>query len=85
METDFNKIIEKGTAIIDLDAAVPRFPVRQGRSGDNQNLRMGSVRIRERLSGIASETSHYETLVKEIYLRNEMLSFKKNVSERPED
>ena len=37
---------------------------------------MGSVRIREKLSGLASETSHYVVLVQE-YIWNELLSFKK--------
>lgn len=77
METDFNKIIEKGTAIIDLDGGSTQVSLfDKDALVTTQNLRMGSVRIRERLSGIASETSHYETLVKE-FIWNEMLSFKK--------
>ncbi len=77
METDFNKIIEKGTAIIDLDggsAQVSLFD--KDALVTTQNLRMGSVRIRERLAGIAAETPHYEMLVEE-FIWNELLSFKK--------
>ena len=77
METDFNKIIEKGTAIIDLDGGSVQVSLfDKDALVTTQNLRMGSVRIRERLSGIVSETSHYETLVGE-FIWNELLSFKK--------
>ena len=52
METDFNKIIEKGTAIIDLDGGSTQVSLfDKDALVTTQNLRMGSVRIRERLSG----------------------------------
>ena len=77
METDFNKIIEKGTAIVDLDGGSVQLSLfDKDALVTTQNLRMGSVRIREKLSGLASETSHYEVLVQE-YIWNELLSFKK--------
>ena len=41
-----------------------------------QNIRMGSLRIRERLAGIQSETEHYEEMVEEL-IWNEVSSFKK--------
>ena len=41
-----------------------------------QNIRMGSLRVRERLAGIQSETEHYEEMVEEL-IWNEVSSFKK--------
>lgn len=37
---------------------------------------MGSLRIRERLAGIQSETEHYEEMVEEL-IWNEVSSFKR--------
>lgn len=77
METDFNKVIEKGTAIVDLDGGSVQLSLfDKDALVTTQNLRMGSLRIRERLSVLAGKTSHYETLVEE-FIWNELLSFKK--------
>ena len=46
METDFNKIIEKGTAIVDLDGGSVQLSLfDKDALVTTQNLRMGSVRI----------------------------------------
>ena len=41
-----------------------------------QNIRVGSLRLRERLQGLENEARHYEVLVEE-FIRNEIVSFKK--------
>lgn len=77
MEADFNKIIEKGTAIVDLDGGSVQLSLfDKDALVTTQNLRMGSVRIRERLSCLAGKTSHYETLIEE-FIWNELVSFRK--------
>ena len=82
MEDNFNKIIEKGTAILDLDGGSFQISLfDKDALVTTQNIRMGSLRIRERLAGIQSETEHYEEMVEEL-IWNEVSSFKKDVSER---
>ncbi|MDD3279488.1 MAG: exopolyphosphatase [Lachnospiraceae bacterium] len=77
METDFNKMIEKGTAIIDLDGGSVQISLfDKDALVTTQNIRMGSLRIRERLASVAGDTTHYDTLVEEL-IQNEILSFKK--------
>lgn len=77
METDFSKMIEKGTAIVDLDGGSIQVSLfDKDALVTTQNIRMGSLRIRERLAAVAGETIHYETLVEEL-IQNEILSFKK--------
>lgn len=77
METSFNKMIEKGTAIIDLDGGSLQISLfDKDALVTTQNIRMGNLRIRERLSGVVNETIHYENLVEEL-IQNEILSFKK--------
>ena len=77
MEDNFNKIIEKGTAILDLDGGSFQISLfDKDALVTTQNIRMGSLRIRERLAGIQSETEHYEEMVEEL-IWNEVSSFKK--------
>lgn len=77
METAFNKMIEKGTAIIDLDGGSIQISLfDKDALVTTQNIRMGNLRIRERLAGLENETVHYETLVEEL-IQNEIVSFKK--------
>ena len=73
----FQKIIEKGTAILDVSGGSIQISLFDK---DNlittQNVKLGSLRVRERLSGIERETTHYEMLVEEL-IRNEITGFKK--------
>lgn len=41
-----------------------------------QNLRIGSLRIRERLRNLMKETTHYDQLIAE-YIRNELIVFER--------
>ena len=51
MEDNFNKIIEKGTAILDLDGGSFQISLfDKDALVTTQNIRMGSLRIRERLA-----------------------------------
>ena len=77
MEDNFNKVIEKGTAILDLDGGSFQISLfDKDALVTTQNIRMGSLRVRERLAGIQSETEHYEEMVEEL-IWNEVSSFKK--------
>lgn len=77
METAFSKMIEKGTAIVDLDGGSIQVSLfDKDALVTTQNIRMGSLRIRERLASVAGDTIHYDTLVEEL-IQNEILSFKK--------
>ena len=77
MEDNFNKVIEKGTAIIDLDGGSLQISLfDKDALVTTQNIRLGNLRIRERLSSLANETTDYESLVKEL-IWNEVSSFKK--------
>ena len=77
LKTATVKIIEKGTAILDLDGGSFQISLfDKDALVTTQNIRMGSLRIRERLAGIQSETEHYEEMVEEL-IWNEVSSFKK--------
>ena len=71
MEDNFNKIIEKGTAILDLDGGSFQISLfDKDALVTTQNIRMGSLRIRERLAGIQSETEHEVSSFKKMYLKD---------------
>ena len=78
MEDNFNKIIEKGTAILDLDGGSFQISLfDKGCTCHNTEHPHGeALRIRERLAGIQSETEHYEEMVEEL-IWNEVSSFKR--------
>lgn len=73
----FQKIIEKGTAILDVSGGSIQISLFDK---DNlittQNVKLGSLRVRERLTVVENETTHYEMLVEEL-IRNEIASFTK--------
>lgn len=76
-ESDFNKIVEKGTAIVDIDGGSLQLSLfDKGELITTQNIRIGNLRIRERLAEAEKETVHYEQLVEEL-IRNDLNSFKK--------
>ncbi|MDO4616755.1 MAG: exopolyphosphatase [Lachnospiraceae bacterium] len=77
IESRFNACIEKGTAIVDLDSGSIQISLFDKNALVNtQNIRIGILLIRERLSQIARETTDYTTLVEE-YIQNEISSYKK--------
>ena len=73
----FRRIIEEKTAILDIGGGSIQISLfDKDALVTTQNIRMGSLRIRERLAGIQSETEHYEGMVEEL-IWNEVSSFKK--------
>lgn len=76
-ETAFQKIIEKGTAILDVDGGSIQISLfDKDTLVTTQNIKLGSMRVRERLYEVQKKTVHYEKLVKEL-IHNEIFSFKK--------
>ena len=74
-ETGFKKMIKKGTAIVDVGGGNLQFSLfDKGELVVNQSLKMGSVRIRERLKELEKTTIHYDQLVEE-FIRNDLTSF----------
>ena len=52
-ENEFNKIIQKGTAIIDVGGGSVQFSLFDKDSlVTTQNIRIGNLRIREKLAGV---------------------------------
>lgn len=76
-EADFPKIIAKGTAILDIGGGSLQISLfDKDVLITTQNIRLGNLRIRERLTNLEGASLHYETLVEE-FIRNEIVSFKK--------
>lgn len=76
-EAAFQKIIEKGTAILDVDGGSIQISLfDKDTLVTTQNIKMGSMRVRERLHEVQKKTIHYERLVQEL-IHNEIFSFKK--------
>lgn len=77
IESRFNQFIEKGTAIVDLDSGSIQISLFDKNALVNtQNIRIGTLRVRERLATVARETTNYPMLVEE-YIQNEISSYKK--------
>ena len=77
IESGFKKAIQKGTAILDIGGGnlqVSLFD--KDALVLTQSLRMGSVRIRERLKELEKTTPHYDGLVEE-FIRNDLMSFQR--------
>ncbi len=77
IETGFKKMIQKGTAILDVGGGnlqVSLFD--KDALVSTQNLKMGSLRIRERLKQLEKATTHYDQLVEE-FIRNDLTSFQR--------
>ena len=74
-ETGFKKMIKKGTAIVDVGGGNLQFSLfDKGELVMTQSLKMGSLRIRERLKELEKSTIHYDQLVEE-FIRNDLSSF----------
>lgn len=77
IESRFNQFIEKGTAIVDLDSGSIQISLFDKNALVNtQNIRIGTLRVRERLAAVARETTDYPVLVEE-FIQNEIASYKK--------
>ena len=75
IETGFKKMIQKGTAIMDVGGGSLQVSLfDKDALVSTQNLKMGSLRIRERLKDLEKTTIHYDHLVEE-FIRNDLLSY----------
>lgn len=75
--SEFNKIIQKGTAIVDIGGGSTQISLFDKDSlVTTQNVRLGTLRIREKLASIIEKTAHFEELVEELVNR-EISDFKK--------
>ena len=76
-ETGFKKMIQKGTAIVDVGGGSIQVSLfDKDALVTTQNLNLGSLRVRERLRELEKETTHYEKLVEE-FVRNDLMSFQR--------
>lgn len=66
-EADFNKIIQKGTAIVDVGGGSIQVSVFDRDSlVTTQNMKLGSLRIREKLGEINYKTTHLSDILEEL-------------------
>ena len=66
-ERDFDKIIQKGTAIIDVGGGSIQISLfDKDCLVSTQNIRIGTNRLKERLSNVFEQGSHFEQVVEEI-------------------
>lgn len=66
-EKDFDKIIQKGTAIIDVGGESVQISLfDKDALVSTQNIRIGTNRLKERLSGVYEQSSNFEKVVEEI-------------------
>ena len=73
----FEKFIEKGTAIIDLGGGSVQISLfDKDALVATQNLKLGSLRIREKLAPIERVARHYDELVEQ-FIEKDILNFKR--------
>lgn len=73
----FEKIIQKSTAIVDVGGGSVQISLfDKDALVTTQNLKIGALRIRERLSQVESRTTHFASVISEM-IGNELRSFKK--------
>jgi len=76
-ENEFNKIIQKGTAIIDVGGGSVQISLfDKDRLISTQNIRIGNLRIRERLSAFEKDVTHIERVIEEM-VSSDLVSYKK--------
>ena len=76
-ENEFNRIIQKGTAIVDVGGGSIQISLfDKDRLVASQNMKIGNLRLRERMMNEGVSLKHYETLLTEV-VENEFLSYKK--------
>ena len=75
IESGFKKAIQKGTAILDIGGGNLQISLfDKDALVLTQSIRMGSLRIRERLKELEKTTPHYDRLIEEL-IRNDRDSF----------
>lgn len=76
-ENEFNKIIQKGTAIIDVGGGSVQFSLfDKDRLISTQNIRIGNLRLRERVESFGRNITHMERVIDEL-VNSDLASFKK--------
>lgn len=76
-EASFAKIIQKGTAFIEIGGGNVQISLfDKDALVTTQSFKMGSLRIKETLLSVEKETAHYDKLVEEL-VHNQILGFKK--------
>lgn len=76
-EKDFYKIIQNGTAIVDVGSGSIQISLFDNdKLVTTQNIRIGNLRIREKVAELERNTVHMEEMVEEL-INNELASFKK--------
>lgn len=76
-ENEFNKIIQKGTAIVDVGGGSIQVSLFDKDSLiSTQNIRIGTLRIRERLASLEKNVTHMEKMIEEL-VNSELAGFKK--------
>lgn len=74
---EFNKIIQKGTAIVDVGGGSIQISLFDKDSLIvTQNIRIGNLRIREKVAALEHNYGHVEQLIQEL-IRSDLFSFKK--------
>lgn len=77
IETGFKKMIQKGTAILDVGGGSLQVSLfDEDALVTTQSLKMGSLRIRQRLKELEKTTIHYDRLVEE-FIRNDIINFQR--------
>lgn len=73
----FNKIIEKGSAIVDIGGGSIQVSLFDNDSlVTTQNMKLGVLRMRDKLESLQPKRSQYETLIEEM-INNQLSNFKK--------
>ncbi|MCI8599206.1 MAG: HD domain-containing protein [Lachnospiraceae bacterium] len=76
-EESFQKIIQKGTAIVDVGGGSIQISLfDKDALVSTENLRLGTMRIRERLSEVRNRTTHFGDVIEEM-INNELKSYKR--------
>lgn len=76
-ETAFNEIIEKATAIVDVGSGSMQVSLFDKKSlVSTQNIRLGSLRIREILARLENQTDNFKELISE-YIDNDLMTYKR--------
>ncbi|MBR2766175.1 MAG: exopolyphosphatase [Blautia sp.] len=77
IESGFKKMIQKGTAILDVGGGSLQVSLfDKDALVLTQNLKMGSMRIRERLRELEKTTRHYDELIEQ-FIRNDLDTFQR--------
>src|SRR5699024_10103045 len=76
-EAGFKKMIQKGTAILDIGGGSLQVSLfDKDALVSTQSLKMGSMRIRERLREREKTNTHYDQLIEE-FIRNDLMAFQR--------